>query len=447
MFKKYIGPVQVVKSTTSPELGKCAILWTYTLLYSGLMKKKNAALGFIFVTVLIDIVGIGLIIPIIPNLIMELTAVSNSEAAIIGGSLAATYAVMQFFFAPILGGLSDKLGRRPILLIALLGLGLDYIVIAFAPTLVWLFVARIISGICGSSVTVANAYIADISTEKDRAKNFGMVGAAFGLGFIIGPAIGGFLGEIGTRIPFFAAAGLSLLNWLYGFFVIPESLSSENRRAFEWKRANPFGTLKKLFEYKTILGLIICLFLVYVAANATHSNWSFFTAEKFDWGPQEIGFSLTFVGVMIAMVQGGLIGPVVKKIGEVKAVYIGLFFNVLGLFLLAWATESWMVYAIIVPYAFGGLAGPSIQSIMTGQIPKNAQGELQGGLTNVMMVTAVIGPPLMTGIFSFYTKPENEIYFPGAPFILATVLALASIAFAYRSLVGYKPSAATPETS
>ena len=401
------------------------------------MKKKNAALGFIFITVLIDIIGIGLIIPIIPNLIMELALVGNSEAAIIGGSLAATYAVMQFFFAPVLGGLSDKLGRRPILLIALLGLGLDYIVIAFAPTLIWLFVARMISGVCGSSVTVANAYIADISTPEDRAKNFGMVGAAFGLGFIVGPAIGGFLGEIGTRIPFFAAAGMSLLNWLYGYFVIPESLTEENRRPFEWKRANPFGTLKSIFKYKTIIGLIICLFLVYIAANATHSNWSFYTAEKFDWGPQEIGFSLTFVGVMIAIVQGAIVGPAVKKIGEVNAVYIGLFFNVIGLFLLAWATESWMVYAIIVPYAFGGLAGPSVQSIMSGQIPKNAQGELQGGLTNVTMVTAVIGPPLMTGIFSYYTSPNNSIYFPGAPFILATVLAIISIAFAYKSLTGF----------
>ncbi len=401
------------------------------------MKKKSAALSFIFITVLIDIVGIGLIIPIIPNLIVELTDVDNSEAAIIGGSLAATYAVMQFFFAPVLGGLSDKLGRRPVLLLALFGLGIDYLVIAFAPTLVWLFIARMISGICGSSVTVANAYIADISTPEDRAKNFGMIGAAFGLGFIIGPAIGGFLGEMGTKIPFFAAAGLSLLNWLYGYFIIPESLAQENRRAFEWKRANPFGTLKSIFKYKTIVGLLICLFLIYVAQNATHSNWAFYTKEKFDWSPQDIGLSLMFVGVMVAIVQGGIVGPVVKKIGEVKAVYLGLFFNIAGLFLLAWPTQSWMVYAIIVPYAFGGLAGPSVQSIMSGQIPKNAQGELQGGLASTLIVTAIIGAPLMTGIFSYYTKPENDIYFPGAPFILATLLGLISLVFAYRSLVGF----------
>ncbi len=404
------------------------------------MKKKNAALSFIFITVLIDIVGIGLIIPIIPNLIVELADVENSEAAIIGGSLAATYAVMQFFFAPVLGGLSDKLGRRPVLLLALFGLGIDYLVIAFAPTLAWLFIARMISGVCGSSVTVANAYIADISTAEDRAKNFGMIGAAFGLGFIIGPAIGGFLGEMGTKIPFFAAAGLSLLNWLYGYFIIPESLSQENRRPFEWKRANPFGTLKSLFKYKTIVGLIICLFLIYIAANATHSNWAFYTKEKFDWTPQDIGLSLMFVGVMVAIVQGGVVGPVVKKVGEVKAVYLGLFFNIAGLFMLAWPTQSWMVYVIIVPYAFGGLAGPSVQSIMSGQIPKNAQGELQGGLASTMIVTAIIGAPLMTGIFSYFTKPENEIYFPGAPFILATLLGLISLVFAYQSLRSYVAS-------
>ncbi|MEM7298272.1 MAG: TCR/Tet family MFS transporter [Bacteroidota bacterium] len=398
------------------------------------MKLKQAALGFIFVTVLIDIIGIGLIIPIVPDLIIELTDKTISEAAFIGGLLTATYAVMQFMFAPILGGLSDRYGRRPVLLIALLGLGLDYLVIVFAPTLAWLFIARMISGICGSSMTVANAYIADISSPENRAKNFGMIGAAFGLGFIIGPAIGGFLGEMGTRIPFVAAAIMSLLNWAYGYFAIPESLPSENRRTFDWKRANPLGTLGNIFKYKVLIGLVVCLFLVYIAAFSVQGNWSFYTVEKFNWTPKDIGFSLTFVGVMVALVQGGLVGVIVKKIGEVKAVYVGLFFNLVGLFSFAVATESWMVYAIIVPYAFSGLTGPSMQSIMTAQIPKNAQGELQGGLTNVLMITAIIGPPLMAGIFSYYTDPSNSVYFPGAPFILACVLAVIGSAIAYRSL-------------
>ncbi len=410
------------------------------------MQKKQAALGFIFLTVLIDIVGIGLIIPIVPELIIELTNSTVSEAAFIGGLLTATYAVMQFIFAPVLGGLSDKFGRRPVLLIALLGLGLDYLVIVFAPTMAWLFIARIISGICGSSMTVANAYIADISSVEDRAKNFGMIGAAFGIGFIIGPAIGGFLGEMGTRVPFIAAAIMSLLNWLYGYFMIPESLPKEDRRSFDWKRANPIGTLGNIFKYKVLIGLVLCLFLVYVAAFSVQGNWSFYTAEKFNWTAKDIGFSLTFVGLMVALVQGLLLGKIIKKIGEVKAVYAGLFFNLVGLVSFAFVSEAWMVYAIIVPYAFSGLTGPAMQSIMTGQIPKNAQGELQGGLTNILMITAVIGPPLMTGIFTYYTDPENDVYFPGAPFILACVLALVGSLFAYNSLNKHlKPKSAEAE--
>lgn len=402
------------------------------------MRRKQAAIIFIFITVLIDILGIGLIIPVVPALISELTGFDNSKSSLFGGILAATYAITQFFAAPILGGLSDKYGRRPLLLTSLIGLGLDYIVIVFAPTLIWLFIARMISGLCGGSVTVANAYIADISTVENRAKNFGMIGAAFGLGFVVGPTLGGFLGELGTRVPFMAAAGLSLLNALYGFFVVPESLPQEDRRPFDWKRANPFGTLKRLLSHKEIVWLIVALFIIYVAANATHANWSFFTIEKFGWSSMEIGLSLGFVGVMVAIVQGGLVGPIVKKIGEVNAVYAGFAFNAFGLFMMGIVSESWMVYAVIVPYAFGGLAGPSLQSIMTSQIPKNAQGELQGGITSVMTLTAIVGPLLMTGIFRLYTNPENDIYFPGAPFVMGTILAILAIFIVSISLRGMK---------
>ncbi len=398
------------------------------------MKRKQAALIFIFITVLIDIIGIGLIIPVVPALIKEITGLSTSEASFFGGMLAATYAIVQFFAAPILGGISDQYGRRPLLLASLLGLGLDYLVIVFAPTLIWLFIARMISGLFGGSITVANAYIADISTPENRAKNFGMIGAAFGLGFVIGPSIGGILGELGTRVPFMAAAGLSLLNATYGFFVVPESLSPENRRPFTWKRANPFGTLKRILSHKKIVWLVVALFVIYVAANATHANWSFFTIEKFGWSELEIGLSLSFVGVMVAIVQGGLVGPIVKKIGETNAVYTGFAFNAFGLLMMGIVSQSWMVYAVIVPYAFGGLAGPSLQSIMTSQIPKNAQGELQGGLTSVMTLTAIVGPLLMTGIFRYYTNPDNDIYFPGAPFVMGTILALFSIVIVSRSL-------------
>ncbi|MEM6641481.1 MAG: TCR/Tet family MFS transporter [Bacteroidota bacterium] len=398
------------------------------------MQKKQAALIFIFITVLIDILGIGLIIPVLPKLFEEVGGLDASEAAITGGLLTAAYGVMQFLFAPIIGGLSDQYGRRPLLLLALLGFGIDYLVIVFAPSIAWFFLARIIAGICGSSVTVANAYIADISSDTDRAKNFGMIGAAFGLGFVVGPSMGGLLGEIGTKVPFIAAAGLAFLNLLYGYFVIPESLKTEDRRIFSLQRANPFGTIRQIFNYELIIGLVISLFFIYIAANATHANWPYFTTEKFGWGAKEIGLSLTFVGIMISIVQGGIVGPVVKKIGEVNAVYVGFIFNIVGLSLLGIASESWMLYVIIVPYAFGGLAGPALQSLMTSKVPKNAQGELQGGLTSLMTVSNILGPLIMTGIFRYYTNAENEVYFPGAPFILGTILALGSIFIARISL-------------
>ncbi len=398
------------------------------------MNNRKAALGFIFVTVLIDITGLGIIIPVLPKLITELTGGTISEASKWGGILLFVYAFMQFLFAPVLGGLSDKFGRRSILLISLFGLGIDYLVLAFAQDLWWLFVGRLIAGIGGASYTTASAYIADISTPEKRAQNFGMIGAAFGLGFIVGPVVGGLLGELGSRIPFFAAAGLTLLNFLYGLFVVPESLPRENRRPFSWKRANPVGTLLQLKSYPVILGLISCLFLVYLAAHATQSTWAYFTIERYDWTEAQVGYSLGFVGFMIALVQGGIIRPVVKSIGQINAVYAGLVFNALGLFMIAFANQGWMIYAIMVPYAFGGLAGPSLQGIMTGQVDSSEQGELQGGLTSLVSVTSIIGPPLMTFIFAYYTNLENELYLPGAPFILGGILATISILLAYRSL-------------
>lgn len=398
------------------------------------MKAKQAAVRFIFITILIDIIGIGIIIPIVPDLIQELTNLGNSEAAVYGGFLAATYATMQFIFAPILGALSDTYGRRKLLLISLFGLGLDYLVIVFAPTLAWLFVARIISGICGSSITVANAYIADISEPENRAKNFGMIGAAFGLGFIVGPTLGGLLGEYGTRVPFMVAAGMSFLNWIYGYFVVPESLDEANKREFSWKRANPIGTLKSILSNKLLLPLLLGFFIIYIASHATQSNWSFYTKERFDWSPFEIGLSLGFVGIMVSIVQGFLVGKVVAKIGEKRSVYVGFAFYTIGMLLLGLVTEVWMIYAAIIPYSLSGFAGPALQSIMAGQTPANAQGELQGGLTNLTMLTAIIGPPLMTGIFRYYTDATNPIYMPGAPFFLASALTLISLVVVYRGL-------------
>lgn len=398
------------------------------------MKNQKAAIGFIFITVLIDIIGLGIIIPVIPSLISELIGGTTSEAAVYGGWLMFVYAFFMFLFSPILGGLSDQFGRRPVLLLALFGLAIDYILVAQAPTITWLFAARIVSGICGGSITTANAYIADITTPDKRAQNFGMLGAAFGLGFIVGPLIGGVLGEISTRLPFYAAAGLTLLNCLYGFFILPESLSKDNRRDFNFKRANPVGTLLQLKNYPMIIGLLVALFFVYIGQHATHSTWAYFTGEKFGWSEAEIGYSLAFVGLMIGIVQGLVIRPVVKKIGQEKSVIIGLSFNAFGLIMIGMASEGWMIYLIMIPYALGGLAGPSLQGIMTSQVASNEQGELQGGITSMISVTAIIGPLLMTSIFRYFTNPANEIYFPGAPFILGTVLALMSLITAISSL-------------
>ena len=398
------------------------------------MKNQKAAIGFIFITVLIDIIGLGIIIPVIPSLISELIGGTTSEAAVYGGWLMFVYAFFMFLCSPILGGLSDQFGRRPVLLLALFGLAIDYILVAQAPTITWLFAARIVSGICGGSITTANAYIADITTPDKRAQNFGMLGAAFGLGFIVGPLIGGVLGEISTRLPFYAAAGLTLLNCLYGFFILPESLSKDNRRDFNFKRANPVGTLLQLKNYPMIIGLLVALFFVYIGQHATHSTWAYFTGEKFGWSEAEIGYSLAFVGLMIGIVQGLVIRPVVKKIGQEKSVIIGLSFNAFGLIMIGMASEGWMIYLIMIPYALGGLAGPSLQGIMTSQVASNEQGELQGGITSMISVTAIIGPLLMTSIFRYFTNPANEIYFPGAPFILGTVLALMSLITAISSL-------------
>ncbi len=400
------------------------------------MKNRKAALGFIFVTILIDMTGLGIIIPVIPKLITELIGGTISDASVYGGLLVFSYAFFQFVFSPILGGISDRVGRRPVLLFSLFGLGIDYLVVALAPTIGWLFLGRMIAGIGGASITTASAYIADISEPEKRAQNFGMIGAAFGLGFIIGPVIGGILGEYGSRVPFYAAAGLTLLNWLYGYFVIPESLDKEHRRAFSWKRANPFGTLQHLRKYPAILGLIASIFLIYIAAHAVQSTWAYFTIESFKWTEAEVGYSLGFVGLVVATVQGVLIRPVVKAIGQVKAIYVGLTFNAIGLFLFAFANEGWMIYAILVPYALGGFAGPSMQSIMTSQVPVDEQGELQGGLTSMASVTSIIGPLMMTSIFAYFTDAANKIYFPGAPFVVATILAIISLILVVRTLMG-----------
>lgn len=400
-----------------------------------MVKNRKAAIGFIFITLLIDVTGLGLIIPVVPKLIEDLLHTTNiSKVALIGGLLTFSYAIMQFLFAPVLGNLSDKYGRRPVLLFSLLGFGLDYLLLAFAPSIGWLFVGRIIAGITGASMTTASAYIADISTPETRAQNFGMIGAAFGLGFIVGPMIGGLLGEMGPRIPFLVAAGLALLNAAYGYFVLPESLDVSNRRAFDWKRANPISSLKNLSRFPAVAGLIVSFFLIYVASHAVQSNWSYFNIEKFKWSPKMIGISLAVVGVLVSLVQGVLVRFVNPKIGNEKSVYLGLGLYTIGLVLFGLASQSWMMFAFLVPYCLGGISGPGLQAIISGSVPSNEQGELQGSLTSVISITSIVGPLVMSNLFAFFTGPIAPFYFPGAPFMLAALLMLLSCFFAYKAL-------------
>ncbi len=396
--------------------------------------NKSAAISFIFITLLIDVTGIGLIIPVVPGLIKELIQGSVSDSSLYSGWLAFSYAVMQFIFAPLLGNLSDRYGRRPILLISLFGLGIDYIFLAIAPSIGWLFLGRIIAGLGGASFTTATAYIADISTPQNRAQNFGMVGAAFGVGFILGPVIGGLLGQFGLRVPFMVAALLSFLNFIYGYFVLPESLSLENRRKFDWKRSNPLSSIKQLKKYPAVIGLVISYFLIYLATNSVQSTWSFFTIQQFNWNPKMIGISLGLVGLLVGIVQGGLIRIINPLLGSKRSVYVGMALYTLGLILFSFASQSWMMFVFLIPYCLGGICGPALQSIISGQVPSNQQGELQGGLTSIMSLTSIIGPVVMTSLFSYFTSPTAPFHFAGASFFLGSILMALGLYFAYKTL-------------
>ena len=399
------------------------------------MVDQKRALIFIFLTVMIDVIGFGIIIPVFPRLLEELTGQGLSEASAWAGMLMVSFAVMQFLFSPVMGELSDRFGRRPILLLSLLGLSLDYLLHAFATTIVWLFIGRVFAGICGASFTTANAYRADISNEEDRAKNFGLIGAAFGLGFIIGPAIGGILGDVATRLPFYVAAGLSFANFLFGYFFVPESLSPDHRRQPSLKKMIPGVSLKHLSSYQGLGLLIIALFLANVAGQVLPAIWSFFTMEVYAWDEMDVGLSLTFVGLLVAIVQGGLLGRIVKTFGEYKTILGGFILWSIGMTLFAFAFEGWMIYAILVPYALGGVAGPTLQGLLSKQVNEREQGNLQGALASMLSITTIIGPAIATSLFFRFTQ---EIYFPGAPYIVSALLLLLSTICVYFGLTRLK---------
>lgn len=398
---------------------------------------KGAVL-FIFATVLVDTIGFGIILPVLPALIMELTGEGLSRASIYGGWLWFIYAVMQFFCAPILGNLSDRFGRRPVILFALLALGLDYLIMGLAPTIVWLFVGRTVAGMAGASFTPAYAYLADVSPPEKRTQNFGLVGAAFGVGFIVGPAIGGLLGEIGPRAPFFAAAGLALLNVTFGWFILPESLAPESRRPFDLKRANPLGTLMQMRKYPSVIGLAAALFLWQLGHQVLPSTWSFYTMLKFHWSEAAVGASLAFVGAIMAISTGGLTRVIVPRLGERRAALAGLLSGAAAYLGYALATRGWMMYAWLLTWLFAGLVHPSMMAIMSRQIPADAQGELQGGVASLYSISTIAGPPLMTQIFGYFSADQAPLRLPGAAFICAALLALGG-ALLFLRAIGLRP--------
>jgi DHA1 family tetracycline resistance protein-like MFS transporter len=384
--------------------------------------SPRRAATFIFVMVLLDILGLGLILPVLPQLIMSLTGEGLSEAARDGGWLWFTYAVTQFFFAPVLGGLSDRFGRRPVLLISTFAFGVDYLVMGFAPTLLWLFVGRFISGVAGATFTTGFAYMADISPPEKRAQNFGLIGAAFGLGFILGPAVGGLLGELGPRAPFVVAGALALLNFAFGYFVVPESLPPERRRKFELKRANPLGTLLKLRGYPAVFGLALALFFWLLGHQALPGTWSYYAMYKFGWGAGMVGASLAFAGVLMALSQGLLSRKLVPLFGERRMAVIGLVTGAVTYAGYAAATQGWMIFAVMPLWVFAALVFPTLNALMSHRVPADAQGELQGGISSLQSLSAIVGPPAMAQLFGYFTASSAPIHLPGASFLAAALL-------------------------
>jgi DHA1 family tetracycline resistance protein-like MFS transporter len=405
------------------------------------VQHGKAALGFIFVTIFIDVLGLGIIIPILPKLLEQLGHTDISMASQYSGYLTFTYASMQFLFAPVLGNLSDRIGRRPVLLLSLLGFGVDYALMAFAPSLIWLFAGRFIAGIAGASTTTATAYIADVSTGDKRAANFGLIGAATGLGFILGIGMGGFLGAIWIKLPFIVAAGLALLNAVYGFFILPESLSPRNRRRFEWKRANPIGSLFRLRHYSLAVSTLITAYtIVYIGQKAVESTLPFYLIEKFKWTLPSISSLGIFIGLLIAAIQGGLVRWAIPKFGLRKNIMAGIAFYGIGLALISFNNVGWLMYVYMIPYCLGGLGGTALQGFISEHVSPKEQGELQGALASLVSITTVIGPVIMTTLFHHFTKKDAPVYFPGAPFLMGAVLMAISIILTIRSFKKKDPN-------
>lgn len=385
----------------------------------------NAAFVFIFIAVLVDSIGFGIILPVLPGLIMQLTGVTVDRAAGYGGWLAFVYALLQFFCAPVLGNLSDRFGRRPVLLFALFALGVDYLIMGCAPVVGWLFAGRAIAGIAGASFTPAYAYVADISPPEKRAQNFGLMGAGFGIGFILGPAIGGLLGGLGPRAPFFAAGAIALANGVLGLVALPESLPQAARRPFEWRRANPVGTLRQIRKFPSVTWLLGALFLWQVGHQVLPSTWAFYTISKFHWTSAEVGYSLAFVGAVMATAQGVFTRLLIPWLGgERHAAAAGMAAAVIAYVGYALVPQGWMIYVVSLSTFVFALTYPSMNALASRQIPANAQGELQGAVASLYSLSSIIGPPLMTQVFGYFSRAGAAVYFPGAAFLTAALLTM-----------------------
>ncbi len=397
---------------------------------------------FILITIFLDVLGLGIIIPVLPELIRQMVGGETDSAAVTFAWIASVYALMQFLFAPVLGALSDRFGRRPVILVSLFGLGIDYLIQGFAPTVLWLFVGRVIAGVMGASFTAANAYIADVSTPENRAQNFGLIGVAFGLGFIFGPALGGVLGGVWIRLPFFVAAGLVLVNWLYGYFVLPESLKAENRSAFDWRKANPVSSIFDLRAYPIVAGLALAFIFVSLAQRGLETVWVLYTGYRFGWGELANGLTLALVGVMAVVVQGFLIRPAIRWLGERRAILTGLTISALSFLAYGLASEGWMMLLIIVVSALGGVAGPAIQGLVAGTVKANEQGKVQGALTSLISLTSIFAPLLFTGwLFSYFISEAAPFTLPGAPFFLGAIFFALSLVVLAQLFKRLPPSA------
>lgn len=393
---------------------------------------RRAALVFIFVTVVLDVLALGIIIPVLPKLVVDFLSGDTARAAEIYGLFGTAWALMQFLFSPVLGALSDRYGRRPVILISNFGLGLDYVLMALAPSLAWLFVGRVISGITAASISTSYAYIADVTAPANRARAFGLLGAAFGVGFVIGPAIGGVLGTIDPRLPFWAAAGFSLANACYGLFVLPESLARAHRVGFVWRRANPIGALALLRSHRELFGLAAANFLSYLAHVALQSIFVLYAGYRYGWDEQAVGLTLAFVGVCALIVQAGLVGWIVGRVGERVAAIIGFVFGAIGLAIYGVAETGWMFLVGIPVMSLWGLAGASIQALMSQRVAVGQQGQLQGANNSLMGISNMTGPVIFAGLFAYSIGAGRDWNLPGAAFLLAALMLIAATAVVWR---------------